>query len=541
LEDEGVLGEVSIAEFPLNFLPLEPDLLSLELEDSFSDLYLRKDPTPIFLAAKALMLLQQRHGLFPRITGKGDNAKRLADLLIRMRSEVAAGDDSSQRGGTPFGLTPSSTVDSLIIIDREVDFATPMVTQLTYEGLIEESMGIRHNQNEVDSSIVGGAPTQQTTTTNSSKSPAPTQAPQGMKRKIQLDSSDKLYEQLRSLNFAVVGGRLNQIARRLESDYQSRHSAKSTSELREFVSKLPSYQSEQQSLKVHTGLAEEILNYTQTEFFTRSLEVQHNLVGGADPSTIHEDVEELIARDAPLATVLRLLCLESCLCGGLSTKDLDNFSRAILQAYGFQHLLTLSALAKMQLLQSRNSANALRFPGTQGYPVHVSQTTYSSVRKSLRLIVDEVKPQDPTDIAYVYSGYAPLSVRLVQCIVQKSYLLSLTKGDSGNNGHAPGGAGQGWRGFEEVVKNVKGKTFDEVQRGEDKAVRARMILNGQSERKTVLVFFLGGITFTEIAALRFIAKKEEGKKTLNNSFVSGELTFYASQVDDSSSSVRHPS
>lgn len=40
LEDQGVLGDVSIAEFPLYFIPLERDVLSLELEESFADLYL---------------------------------------------------------------------------------------------------------------------------------------------------------------------------------------------------------------------------------------------------------------------------------------------------------------------------------------------------------------------------------------------------------------------------------------------------------------------------------------------------------------------
>lgn len=40
LEEEGVIGDVSVAEFPLYFLPLENDVLSLELPDAFSDLYL---------------------------------------------------------------------------------------------------------------------------------------------------------------------------------------------------------------------------------------------------------------------------------------------------------------------------------------------------------------------------------------------------------------------------------------------------------------------------------------------------------------------
>jgi len=40
LEEAGVLGDVSSLEFPLLFQPLEPDLLSMEITESFSDLYL---------------------------------------------------------------------------------------------------------------------------------------------------------------------------------------------------------------------------------------------------------------------------------------------------------------------------------------------------------------------------------------------------------------------------------------------------------------------------------------------------------------------
>lgn len=43
LEDEGVLGDVNVSELRLFFLPLEDDVLSLELESSFSDLYLVRD------------------------------------------------------------------------------------------------------------------------------------------------------------------------------------------------------------------------------------------------------------------------------------------------------------------------------------------------------------------------------------------------------------------------------------------------------------------------------------------------------------------
>jgi hypothetical protein len=40
LEAAGVLGEASVSEWPMFFVPLADDVLSLELEDAVSDLYL---------------------------------------------------------------------------------------------------------------------------------------------------------------------------------------------------------------------------------------------------------------------------------------------------------------------------------------------------------------------------------------------------------------------------------------------------------------------------------------------------------------------
>ncbi|KAK4698115.1 vacuolar protein sorting-associated protein 33A, partial [Lecanoromycetidae sp. Uapishka_2] len=420
LEEAGVLGDVGVQEFPLHFVPLEQDVLSLCLDDSFEDLYL-----------------------------------------------------------------------------------------LTYEGLIDEMFGIKHNKADIDTSVVGAAPGSQ----QSGKAPAiPSQ--QGMKRKIKLDSTDKLYEQLRDTNGAIVDGLLNKVARRLQSDMENRHN-KSVSELRDFVSKLPGYQSEQQSLKIHINLTEEIMKNTQTEIFRRSLEVQQNLYDGSDPSYQHDTIEELIARDVPLTIVLRLLCLESCISGGIRAKDLDNFKRLILHAYGYQHLLTLDALEKIGLLSSRASANVLMNPlGVGSSAPEGTKTNYNYLRKVLKLVVDEVNEQNPNDIAYVYSGYAPLSVRLVQAVIQKQYLLTIVKGASAaSNGVSS--AAHGWQGFEDALRNIKGETFNKVQKGEEQAVRARHMLAGTGGKpKTVVVMFLGGVTFTEIAALRFVAKAEEGKRKI---------------------------
>lgn len=430
-----------------------------------------------------------------------------------MRTEVVAGSGSSTE--SPLGLTPSNVLDSLIIIDREVDFPTALMTQLTYEGLLDEEFQIQSNQIEVDSSVAGTAGAG-TTQGGASSSAAP------LRRKIPLEPSDTLYSTLRDTNFATVGPLLNKVARRLQSSYENRNiQQKTTSELREFVTKLPGFQQEQASLKLHTNLAEEIIKHTRSDIFSRVLEVQQNLAAGADPTTQHDNIDELISRGVKVETILRLLCLESSLHGGIRPRDLENFKRAVLHGYGHQHLLTLTSLEKAGLLVPRSGGLGVGANlGGSGSRTNMV-TNYNSVRRSLSLIVDEVNESEPDDIAYVFSGYAPLSVRLVQCVLQKDYINSLASArpNAPQGQQQASGAlanAQGWRPFEDVLRYIRGATVDDVQAGEEKAVRARQLLNGHGtagEGKTVVVFFLGGVTRAEASALRFVAKSltEEGR------------------------------
>ncbi|CAG8819650.1 23535_t:CDS:2, partial [Cetraspora pellucida] len=274
-----------------------------------------------------------------------------------------------------------------------------------------------------------------------------------------------------------VGGVLNRVAKRINEDYEERHKAKTVVQIREFTNKLGSLQLEHQSLKIHTGIAEEIMAHTVTPEFNKALEVQQNLVAGIDVNTQNEHIEEMINRQVPLTQVLRLLCLQSLVNGGLKQKSIEFFKKEILQTYGFEHLQTLLNLERLNMFFKQSS----------------SRNPYASIRKTLRLIVDEVEEHNPQDIAYVYSGYAPLSVRLIQCATTKSGTSS---------------TGNGWKGYEEVLRMLPGKTFDEVQRQEEGAIRPKRMVQGQHPRVT-LVFFLGGCTYTEISAIRFLAQQDD--------------------------------
>ena len=56
-------------------------------------------------------------------------------MMLRMRREL--------EGHEP-QITPQ--IDNLVIIDRTVDLLTPLLTQLTYEGLIDEFYGINNSK-----------------------------------------------------------------------------------------------------------------------------------------------------------------------------------------------------------------------------------------------------------------------------------------------------------------------------------------------------------------------------------------------------------
>jgi vacuolar protein sorting-associated protein 33A len=117
-------------------------------------------------------------------------------------------------------------------------------------------------------------------------------------------------------------------------------------------------------------------------------------------------------------------------------------------------------------------------------PAEVVNAKYPfvSLSKSLRLLVEGSESLDEleNDISYVYSGYAPISVRLVQCIAQKGGVLSnpaaskerAAEDDVDGRKAAPIPASKapahpvvGWKGFEDVVSSIPGKTIDVTQKG----------------------------------------------------------------------------
>ncbi|KAF4011766.1 hypothetical protein G4228_003531 [Cervus hanglu yarkandensis] len=400
LKDLGVLGSfIHREEYSLDLIPFDGDLLSMESEGAFKECYLESDQTSLYHAAKGLMTLQALYGTIPQIFGKGECARQVANMMIRMKREFTGSQNS---------IFP--VFDNLLLLDRNVDLLSPLATQLTYEGLIDEIYGIQNSYVKLPPEKF--APKKQ----GDGGKDLPTEA-----KKLQLNSAEELYAEIRDKNFNAVGSVLSKKAKVISAAFEERHNAKTVGEIKQFVSQLPHMQAARGSLANHTSIAELIKDVTTSEDFFDKLTVEQEFMSGIDTD----------------------------------------------KTYGYEHILTLHNLEKAGLLK----------PQTGG------RNNYPTIRKTLRLWMDDVNEQNPTDISYVYSGYAPLSVRLAQ-------LLSRP----------------GWRSIEEVLRILPGPHFEERQPLPTGLQKKRQ----PGENRVTLIFFLGGVTFAEIAALRFLSQLEDG-------------------------------
>ncbi|XP_059050426.1 vacuolar protein sorting-associated protein 33A [Achroia grisella] len=451
LMNRRVFVNLSIQEFKCDIYPFESDVMSLELQNDFRENNLEGDPTCVYNAAQALRTVQQLYGIIPRVFGKGFAAKQVWDLLCRLNKE----DQSTSLKGSS-----TSCIDHLLLLDRAVDFASVMTTQLTYEGLIDELFGIKSSTATFPGHKFVSA---------DDASPEVTARE---KKRIILNSSEELYAELRDSTFTEVGAALSKRARIIKTQLGERHNDKSVQEIKQFVSRLPQMLANKQSLATHTAIAEYIKETTDTFEFHDIIQCEEEFLNCIDNDKVCPFIEDLIAQKEPITKVLRLICLQCVTGSGLKPKVLEYYKRELVQVYGMKTWLTLCNLEKCGLLKPQ--------VGTRQYVV---------LRKALHLTMDESE-LNGKDKSYLSCKYTPLTVRLSEHIAKN----------------------KGWSGIQEILGLLPGPTVDELQTLQPRMIRRNSISSENSSTenpKVILVFFIGGCTYQEISALRTISQQED--------------------------------
>lgn len=479
LKKEGVFGSLSIGEYKLDLIPFDDDILTLELDACFKEFYVDNDKTNLHTVASSIIKLQTIFGMIPHVKYKGAMSKIIWEMMAHFKRE-------QEVAGNPIGVLDPE-IDTLVLIDRNVDLATPMCTPLTYEGLLDEILGISHGFITVDAELIAE---EETSSASGGGGGGSTGGGSGKQVTIPLNSNDKLYAEVRDYHVERLGMNLQQQARDIRERYDEfrKNRDASISEIREFVKRIPGLKQNYQSLQQHINLAELIKKTTDNKAFRDLKVAEHAMLMG---ETVFDQLEERVGFQEPILSILRQFCLQSVTHGGIKAKNFDHIRRELVQTYGFEMMMALNSLEKAGFLRRRDT-------------LWTESSGFSIARKSFRLINEEVDPRNPRDIAYVSQGhapgYAPLSVRIVE---------SATKP-------------RGWSNMQEALRQLPGPSAeisqtssnsnqldDPVAAASSSAATGKIDTFGGDERKVMLVYYLGGVTYMEIAALRHISRQPE--------------------------------
>uniref|UniRef100_A0A673JYW1 Vacuolar protein sorting-associated protein 33B n=1 Tax=Sinocyclocheilus rhinocerous TaxID=307959 RepID=A0A673JYW1_9TELE len=458
LEEQGVYGDVTTDEWNFYILPLDDDILSLELPEFFRDNFLEGDQRWVTTAGSALHLLQSVYGSFSKVYGIGRCAKMVYESWRELMEE------GEQRTRQP-------EFAKVFLVDRDVDFVTPLCSQVVYEGLVDDLFRIKCGSVEFGPDV-----------TSSDKS-----------IKVMLNSQDKVFSEIRNEHFSNVFGFLSQKAKNLQTAYDKRRGM-DIQQMKAFVSdELKGLKQEHRLLSLHIGASESMMKKKTKQDFQELLKTEHSLLEGFEIRECITYIEEHINRQVSMIDSLRLLCLLSITENGLLSKDYRSLKAQYLQSYGIKHLLTFANLRQLGLLEEQQAGETLTVMEskvgklvndktvgklTDAFSSLAKKSNFRALSKRLALVPKSGEEYDlrvPRDMAYVFSGaYIPLSCKLIEQVLERD----------------------GWTGLEEVTRMLNGQEFAVTE--------AR---NKTDAQRIVLVMFLGGCTFSEISALRFLGKE----------------------------------
>lgn len=119
------------------------------------------------------------------LQGKGPAAEAVKTMAIKMRKETPL----------PAAAAAACRIHRAILLDRDVDPITPMVTQITFEGLIDEVTGIRNGSVAYTPSRREGG------------GPAGADGGRGRPSSTLLNSADPFYKEFRDLPYYMTSQR----------------------------------------------------------------------------------------------------------------------------------------------------------------------------------------------------------------------------------------------------------------------------------------------------------------------------------------------
>lgn len=144
LEEEGLYGTVQLHRFTWDFILLDDDLLSMEVPQVFPDTFIKNDCSLLPSIAQSLRILNMVCGQPDLILSYGKNAEKVVDIIDQLGPPPSA------------NSTKSSLFSTLIVIDRNKDYPSCLLTPSIYSGLLLEVFSHKCGEIDVDSNKISG-------------------------------------------------------------------------------------------------------------------------------------------------------------------------------------------------------------------------------------------------------------------------------------------------------------------------------------------------------------------------------------------------
>lgn len=292
------------------------------------------------------------------IYGKGNHSKLLIDQLQNSKIPEFMNENMTTLEIDFYSDVLHSNTD-LVVLERNLDFTSCIFNQLNYHGIIDDMFSIKFENIE------------QLLSNEISKSLA----------------NDKLYSQdLKHLNFSSIGLRLNKLAKYIQQQFKTSSAQKNSSssepnisDIKQLVSNLGTLSIQQELVKKHTIIGEEVMEKINKEY-EQFLTFQNDIFEMDYKSQVAK-LREFVNCNYPIEFVLSAILLIGYLNDGISNKEIDWLSLEMQDNYGLEAVFTLEKLIKFKMIRvihgsSVDFFSSLGFTSQKKKPTTHSQSEF---------------------------------------------------------------------------------------------------------------------------------------------------------------------
>lgn len=498
LEEEGLFGFVELHRFSWDFITIDTGILTLEIPQIFREVFIQEDTSLLSSLAESIKILNIVSKKPNIILTYGDNAKIIANMVDRI--EATRG-KPVQNGTSDFG--------AMIIVDRNKDYPSGLLTPVIYSGLLLELFHAQSGTLVIDEA------------NNRIKSEKlqflkikPKKEAQNTKEtNLRLnDKVDTIYQENRYKHFSEVINLLSSQAKNLGTEGRNIQGMQ-INEIHEYVAtKLPRVATQKKELFKHLILCESIVNELGGNF-EQLQNLEEAMLFSRNKKQTFQKIQELLTTDGHRFHALRYICLLY-LTSGLTADETTAFITNYLNAFGYQYLPVFSHLATAKLFPDLPSLSKTKILTNISLPKWQNQFQIE-VNKFNLLPADsnneaenvaQTRRRDPACPSYVFNGsYIPLVAQIA------SVLLNATKFDDvcEKLGHT------------DQLLLHKYLAQEKINLKEASAIIKRDELHDEFPLKirNLFIFVVGGVTYAEIAACSLIERLTHSRIFLSSNCI----------------------